>query len=109
MGWSHTVRPHRALNMLCPHEIYRPGKRCYTEKAPVYEYDGAYHVIKVNSWGYVRFAQFQTFLSESMKNEYVEFRPCGEGDRFLVCFRNFVIAHFDASTGRLLSRSATRL
>lgn len=104
-----TIRPHRALDMLCPNEVYVPSKRYYTEKAPAYEYDGTYHVIKVNSWGYVRFAQFQMFLSESMRNEYVEFRPCTNEDRFLVCFRNFGIADFDTNTGKLLNRSATRL
>jgi len=104
-----TIRPHGALGMLCPNEVYEPSKRSFTEKAPVYEYSGAYHVIKANSWGYVRLAGFQTFLSESMRNEYVEFRPCAQEDRFLVCLRNFAIAHFDANTGKLLRRSAFRL
>ena len=53
------VRPHEALGMKRPGDVYTPSQRQYTENIKKYEYGGAYHVIKVNSWGYVRFDKWQ--------------------------------------------------
>lgn len=104
-----TVRPHEALGMKCPAEVYQRSKREYDAKVKNYEYSGEYHVIKVNSWGYVRFHNFQVYLSETMIDERLEFRPNPHGDSFFACYRNYRIAEFDAVTGKLLSRFITKL
>ena len=104
-----TVRPHEALHMRCPADVYTPSKRAFPDKIPSYEYSGQYHVIKVNSWGYVRFAHFQVYLSETMINEFVEFRPSEDDLRFSLCYRNYKIAEYDAITGKRLNRKITRL
>ena len=104
-----TIRPHEALHMLCPAEVYVPSKRSYPDKIKPYEYSGQYHVIKVNSWGYVRFANFQVYLSETMIGEYVEFRPSDDDTAFSLCYRNFKIAEYDAATGKRLNRKISRL
>lgn len=103
------IRPHEALDMKCPGDVYIPSNRTYTSQIKKYEYGGQYHVIKVNSWGYVRFDKFQTYLSETMADEYVEFRPNPHGDSFWLCYRNFKIAEFDADTGERLNRNISRL
>ena len=103
------VRPHEALGMKCPAEIYIPSTRIYREKVEPYEYGGQFHVIKVNSWGYARFNNWQVYLSETMINERVEFRPNPNGDSFIVCYRNFKIAEFSAIDGKLMNRLITRL
>lgn len=103
------IRPHEAIGMRCPGDVYLPSNRMYTSQIAKYEYGGQYHVIKVNSWGYVRFDKFQTYLSETMADEYVEFRPNPHGDSFWVCYRNFKIAEFDANTGERLNRKISRL
>ena len=102
-------RPHEALGMRCPGEVYEPSLRRLPEKIRAYEYGGGYHVIKVNSWGYVRFANCQVYLSETMIGEYIEFRPSEDGKTFLACYRNFQIAEFDTATGALLRRHISRL
>ena len=102
-------RPHEALGMRCPAEIYVPSKRNYYDQVNKYEYGGQYHVIKVNSWGYVRFDKWQIYLSETMIDEYVEFRPNPNGDTFIACYRNFAIAEFDVHTGKLIHRKIRRL
>jgi hypothetical protein len=62
--------------MKCPSEIYVPSERTYCDQFKKYEYDGKHHVIKVNSWGYARFGNWQVYLSETMMNEYnIEFTP----------------------------------
>lgn len=103
------VRPHEALGMKCPGEVYEPSKRQYSGDIRKYEYGGEYHVIKVNSWGYVRFDKWQVYLSETMKDRYIEFRPGSHGESFLACYRNFRIAEFDVESGQLIHRNIARL
>ena len=95
--------------MQCPSEIYEPSTREYTEKVSEYNYGGQYHVIKVNSWGYARFDNWQVYLSETMIGEHIEFRPNPHGDSFIACYRNFKIAEFDTKTGKLINRNISRL
>ena len=102
-------RPHEALGMKCPSDIYVPSNRVYRDDVKKYEYSGKYHVIKVNCWGYVRFDRWQIYLSETMIDEYIEFRPNPNGDTFIACYRNFGIGEFDVHTGKLLHRKIWRL
>ena len=104
-----TVRPHEALGMKRPADVYVPGRRAFQEKVEAYDYSGVYHVIKVNSWGYVRFDSWQIYLSETMIGQYIEFRPAPDGETFAACYRNFKIAEFDTQTGQLVNRSIARL
>lgn len=104
-----TVRPHEALGMKCPAEVYIPSNRAYSDEVSSYEYGGQFHVIKVNSWGYARFDKWQVYLSETMINEHIEFRPNPHGDSFIACYRNFKIAEFDTLSGKLINRKISRL
>ena len=101
-------RPHEALGMKCPSDIYVHSNREYHDAVSKYEYGGEYHVVKVNSWGYVRFDHFQIYLSETMIGEYIEFRPNQNGKTFVACYRNFCIGEFDVETGKLLHRKIWR-
>ena len=103
------VRPHEALGMQRPGDVYEPSRRQYSDYVKKYEYGGEYHVIKVNSWGSVRFDKYQVYLSETMKDRYIEFRPSTDGETFAVCYRNFKIAEFDTTDGHLIHRSISRL
>ncbi len=104
-----TVRPHEALNMQCPADIYTPSNKIYTDTVEQFEYGGQYHVIKVNNWGYVRFSKWQIYLSETMIGEHIEFRPNPHGDSFIACYRNFKIAEFSVHDGKLINRHISRL
>ena len=57
--------------MRCPAEVYQRSEREYIDEVKNYEYGGQFHVIKVNSWGYVRFDKWQEYLSETMIGEFV--------------------------------------
>lgn len=102
------VRPHEALGMKCPADVYISSPRKYPEHISDYEYSGAYSLIKVNNWGYLRFDSVRVFLSESMADTKLEVRKA-ENDIFAVCYRNFRIAEIDAVTGKLLNRQIWRL
>ena len=103
------IRPHEALGMKRPGEVYEPSQRQYSDTIKKYEYGGEYHVIKVNSWGYVRFDKWQVYLSETMIDRHIEFRPSPDGETFVACYRNFKIAEFDTEDGQLIHRSIARL
>lgn len=110
--WRHTYnmeRPHEALGMRCPGEVYVPSERRLPQRIAAVQYGGQFHVVKVNSWGYVRFAHFQTYLSETMIGSPIEFRPDKEGEVFIACYRNFKIAEFATRNGKLLNRRISRL
>lgn len=103
------LRPHEALEMKTPGEVYEPSQRQYESKVKEFEYGGEHHVLKVNSWGYVRFNGWQVYLSETMANQYIEFRTSSDGETFAACYRNFKIAEFDTEDGQLIHRSIARL
>lgn len=103
------LRPHEALGMKCPAEVYVPSPQKMPETIPEFSYGGNFHVIKVNNWGYVRFANWQVYLSETMAGQYIEFRPSRDGTTFWACYRNFKIAEFDCDSGNRLNRLISRL
>lgn len=103
------VRPHEALGMKPPAQVYTPSTRQYTDEIEKFEYSGHYQVYKVNNWGYLRWASSRIYLSETMANTYLEIRPSECSDSFIVCYRQFKIAQIDAVTQTLLSRKISRL
>lgn len=104
-----SIRPHEALGMKTPGEVYEPSQKQFDEEIKKYEYGGEHHVIKVNSWGYVRFDKWQVYLSETMIDQHIEFRTSPDGESFIACYRNFRIAEFDTEDGQLIHRSIARL
>ena len=90
------LRPHEALGNKCPADVYTHSEKIFADKVEPFEYEPGFKVIKVNSWGYVRFQNFQ-------------FRPNPNNDSFLVCYRNFVIAEYDSSSGKRIHRKISRL
>lgn len=103
------IRPHEALNMLTPSDVYVKSNRQYTATIAPYEYSGEYPILKVNCKGYISFEFQRLYFSETMIGEYIEFRPNPLGDSFFACFRNFRIAEFDSISGKRLNRFIQRL
>lgn len=103
------VRPHEALGMKPPAQVYVPSTRQYNDAVDKYEYSGLYHVRKVNNWGYLRWEPGRVYLSETMADTYLEIRPSEYDDSFAVCYRQFKIAQIDAASQTLLSRKISRL
>ena len=103
------IRPHEALGMKTPGQVYIASPKAYPEQIKDWEYGGQYHVIKVNSWGYARFDKWQVYLSETMIDKYIEFRPSPDGEFFFACYRNFKIAKFNTQNGELIRRIISRL
>lgn len=102
-------RPHEALGDRYPAQVYAPSQRVYLEKVQPFDYRSQYSVRKINNWGYLRFADFQIYISETFRDTHVQLIPDEEKDAVLVCYRNFIIAKIDATNGDLMSRKAYRL
>jgi transposase InsO family protein len=105
------VRPHNALGMKPPAAVYTPSARQYFEPKP-FEYDTGARLTKINNWGYLRFGPISLYLSETMRDTYLEVRPDptpGKEDHFLLIYRNFKIARVDAQNRVLVNRHIRRL
>lgn len=101
------IRPHEALGMKCPADIYTASKRKYPDKIRDYEYSGTFRLIKVNNRGYLRFDDIRVYLSETMADTRVEVRAV-DGDIFEVYYRNYRIAQIDAHEKKLVNRHISR-
>lgn len=101
------IRPHEALGQKPPASIYQPSNRKYAQPQE-FVYDEGARMVKVNNWGYLRFGPIQVYLSETMKDTYLEIKP-GDGDSFRVIYRNYQIAVVDAVDQTLRNRHIRRL
>ena len=64
--WRHTYnheRPHEALDMLCPADIYRPSQRRLGEKDKT-KYPDGFEARRVNDTGHLRYRGSSFYLSE---------------------------------------------
>jgi len=102
------VRPHEAIDMHCPADIYIPSERKYPDKIKPYEYSGLHRVLKVNYKGYLRFDSKVFYLSETMIGAELELRP-SEGTCASLCYRNYKIAKIDLRNEQLVNRRISRL
>jgi transposase InsO family protein len=102
-------RPHAALENKCPAEVYSVSPRPFLETVPLYDYNSKYRLYRINNWGFLRFAKYQIYISETFRDTYVQLVPVESEDIALVCYRNFIIAKIDVKCGELLSRKAYRL
>ncbi len=101
------IRPHEALGMKTPASVYQPSSRKY-ESPQEFQYPSGARLVKINSWGYLRFGSIQLYLSETMKDTYLEIRP-RDNDTFRVIYRNYQIAVVDAIGQKLLNRNIRKL
>lgn len=69
-----TVRPHEALNMLCPAEKYRVSSKTFNEKLPLIEYLPEDVVVKVASNGVICFQGRLYQVGKPLRGEYVALR-----------------------------------
>ena len=102
------IRPHEALGMRRPADVYIPSERKYPVCFKEYDYSGIYRVLKVNYKGYLRFDRKEFYLSETMTGAELELRPLG-GPYCALCYRNYQIAQIDLRTEQLLNRRISRL
>jgi putative transposase len=89
------VRPHEALQMQTPAEVYQPSARTFPERVPEPAYPETMLVRSVRPQGNFRWKKHDVFLSEVLWGERVGLLP--EDDRwFTIYFAQFPLARFDS-------------
>lgn len=107
--WKYNeVRPHSAIGMKPPASVYTASSRPYLPPKE-YVYDSGAKVVKVSSWGYLRFGPVQTYLSETMADTYLQIIFDENSDSFKICYRNYQIALWDNSQQKLVNKVIHKL
>lgn len=73
-SWGHDfnhLRPHEALAMKTPAQVYRPSKRLFTPKPVMLVYPGGFDVRLVDKIGKIRIKQQKVFLSHALRHQNV--------------------------------------
>ncbi len=66
-----TIRPHRALKMKTPSEVYTCAERSYEEAKRPFEYDRSLDIRKVTRWGQIWWRSKRCFISQALRHEMV--------------------------------------
>lgn len=74
-----TDRPHEALGMVSPAEVYRRSPRQMPEHLEVYDYPAHYLVRRVSRCGTIRVFHNQVFVTQTLNQEYVGLEEVDDG------------------------------
>jgi putative transposase len=94
------VRPHEALEMRTPAEVYQPSPRIFPAQVPEPEYPETMLVRSVRRKGHFRWNKRDVFLSEVLWGERVGLLP-EDGRWFTIYFAQYPIARFDSQQLRV--------
>jgi transposase InsO family protein len=72
-------RPHEALQMASPADLYRPSDVLLPEPIEPYDYPGHYLVRRVSRAGTIRVLENQIFVSQALEEEYVGLEEVDSG------------------------------
>lgn len=102
------VRPHEALGMRTPGELYRPSSRTMpkTIQDPTYPNDAI--TLRTQRHGMITFERAQWYVSGCLKNELIALTPHRE-DQWLVHFGPVLLGKLDMNSIGRLKRSAPRI
>lgn len=91
-----TERPHEALAMKRPAQVYKPSRRKLPTNLPDPEYPAHDDVIHVHRCGSLFFRKRKIFLSAALASQPVGLREERDG-RWLVTFMNLDLGHLDSA------------
>ena len=72
-------RPHEALGMKRPGELYRPSSRTMPKRIEPYDYPAHYLVRRVSRGGTIRVLRRQIFVSNTLQEDYVGLEEVDDG------------------------------
>ena len=97
-GEYNHIRPHEALQMQVPAQLYRPSAQAYQAAPPAYEYPAGSDLRRLNSAGCLDYRGRRYFVCEALAGQIVR---CQEfDDRVLVSFRHMDIREINLREGR---------
>ena len=94
------VRPHHALEMKTPGEVYVPSERRMPERIPKPEYAAHWEVRSVRRQGTIRFQGREIYVSEVLSGEQLALEEVADGV-WSVFFYHVLLARFSERDGKL--------
>jgi transposase InsO family protein len=91
-------RPHEALGMRRPAEVYEPSRKVYEESPPAWEYPSGSEVERLNTQGLLEDAGRRWFVCEALAEQPVRIERV-EG-KLLVSYRHMYVREIDPAEGR---------
>ena len=73
-------RPHEALGMRAPAEVYRPSPRPIPSRLPEFEYPELFEVRRVRTDGTIKWEGEHVFIGAAMAGELIGVQPVGDTD-----------------------------
>ena len=93
-------RPHEALDMKSPSDVYKKSKRKFPSTIPEPKYDGYDDAVRVSANGYIQVNRNLVYLGAALARMYVGIDEKSDG-RWLVTFVNTDLGYVDTRTNRL--------
>jgi putative transposase len=94
------VRPHEALGMKRPGEIYQASERSMPKRIETYDYPAHFLVRRVSRAGTIRVLHNQVFVSNTLHEDYVGLEEVADGVYDLYfCF--YQIGRYDLQTNKI--------
>jgi transposase InsO family protein len=94
-------RPHEALDMRTPAELYVPSSRPYPRVLPDLEYPSGVEVRRVRKNGSIKWCGHSVFLGEALRGQDVSLEHVGDGT-FEIHFGMLPLGSFHESSGVVL-------
>lgn len=94
------IRPHHAIDLKTPAELYVPSERPMPERVPKPEYAAHFEVRRVRPTGTIRFRGCEPFVSEVLCGEQLGLLEVADGV-WSVFFYNTLLARFTEKSGKL--------
>lgn len=95
------VRPHQALGMRCPHEVYQRSERRYEGTPDLIDYGAAYDSRCVGSNGAIMVARQHYFISCALKGWNIGLKPMAD-DCLEVWFDCLLLGYLDTTAARFI-------
>jgi putative transposase len=94
------VRPHEAIEMKRPADLYQPSDRSLPKRVEVYDYPGHFLVRRVSRGGTIRIFNQQVFVSNTLQEDYVGLEEVNDGVYDLYfCF--YQIGRYELQANRI--------
>lgn len=100
------VRPHEALQMRTPHQVWRKSLKLYRESLPAWQYPSGSEVKEVDSIGQLRLNQRRYYISKALARREVGLFEVER--RILVYYRRTLICELDPLQARSIAAADPR-
>jgi putative transposase len=94
------VRPHEALGMQAPSEVYEPSHRSYPRKLPEIEYPSRFEVRAVRRKGEIKWQGELIYVSEALAGQWVGLERFSDHE-WRLCYSFLDLAVYDEKTRKI--------